>query len=57
MSLRTCSNLPLITPRHSIRETMTLIDEWAKGIALVVDEERRLIVVGVPARIVKRVEE
>ena len=36
---------------------MTLIDEWAKGIALVVDEERRLIVVGVPARIVKRVEE
>jgi dTDP-glucose pyrophosphorylase/CBS domain-containing protein len=37
------SDLPLITPQDTIREAMAVIDKWAKGIALVVDQERRLI--------------
>jgi dTDP-glucose pyrophosphorylase len=36
-------NLPLVTPLHSLRETMTVIDECGKGIALVVDAERHLV--------------
>ena len=43
MSPRAYSDLPLVTLRNSLRETITVIDEWAKGIALVVDEERRMI--------------
>jgi len=35
--------LPLVTSRDSIRNTMTVIDESAKGIALVVDGEQRLL--------------
>jgi dTDP-glucose pyrophosphorylase/CBS domain-containing protein len=36
-------NLPLITLKTSIRDTMFVIDSHAKGIAVVVDEERRLL--------------
>ena len=35
--------LPLITPAASIRETMSIIDAHAKGIAILVDDELRLL--------------
>ena len=36
-------NLPLITLETSLRDTMSVIDSYAKGIAVVVDEDRRLL--------------
>ena len=36
-----CSALPVVAPETSIRETMSVIDQYAKGIAIIVDEERR----------------
>ena len=36
-------NLPLITLETSVRDTMSVIDSHAKGIAVVVDQERRLL--------------
>ncbi len=36
-------DLPLVGPRDSIRQTMTVIDRHAKGVALMVDAERRLL--------------
>lgn len=43
MSFEGSENLPLVRPRDSIRETLTVIDHWAKGVALVVDGEQRFI--------------
>ena len=58
MSPRTYSNLPLVTLRNSICETMIVIDEFAKSIAVVADDvPDNVVVAGVPARILKRVEE
>jgi len=37
------TNLPLVTPSTSIQTTMKVVDEYAKGIALVVDAEHYLI--------------
>jgi dTDP-glucose pyrophosphorylase len=37
------SNLPLVAPESSIRDTILVIDRWAKGIAIVVDERQRLL--------------
>lgn len=36
-------NLPLVSPQTSIRDTIVVIDRYAKGIAVVVDEERHLL--------------
>jgi len=36
-------SLPLVGGQASIRETMSVIDRYGKGIGLVVDEERRLL--------------
>ena len=36
-------NLPLIALETSVRDTMSVIDSHAKGIAVVVDQERRLL--------------
>jgi dTDP-glucose pyrophosphorylase/CBS domain-containing protein len=36
-------NLPLVSLTASVRETMAVIDAYAKGIAVVVDDERRLL--------------
>ena len=35
--------LPLVAPHTSVRDTMLVIDKYAKGIAVVVDDERRLV--------------
>ena len=35
--------LPLVTPKTTIRDTMSIIDRCGKGIALVVDEQQRLL--------------
>ena len=36
-------NLPLVTRTHSIRTTMEVIDHFAKGIAVVVDDAGHLL--------------
>ena len=36
-------NLPLVGTGASIRETMSVIDQYGKGIGLVVDEQQRLL--------------
>jgi dTDP-glucose pyrophosphorylase len=36
-------NLPLVTQETSIRDTMSVIDRCGKGIALVVDDQKRLV--------------
>ena len=41
-SLPRQANLPLVTAQDSIRSTMEVIDHFAKGIAMVVDDEGRL---------------
>ena len=37
------TNLPVVETRASIRDTMSMIDQCARGIALVVDEQQRLL--------------
>ena len=39
-------DLPLVRPEQSIHATMRVIDERAKGIALVVDDAGRLLATG-----------
>ena len=36
-------SLPLVTAQTSIRDTVATIDQFAKGIALIVDQQRRLL--------------
>src|SRR5271157_6314776 len=37
------ADLPLVTAQDSIRSTMEVIGRFAKGIAMVIDEDRRLL--------------
>ncbi|MFZ0312900.1 MAG: nucleotidyltransferase family protein [Candidatus Korobacteraceae bacterium] len=45
MSPPTGRNLPLITAKSSVRETMSVIDRHGKGVAVLVDEERRFVAI------------